>query len=172
MESLSRMMAVGMLMVMAVAAGCGYRMSDGGYLEENVSQVAVTVFANKTSESRAGVSFTNELIREITHKSDTRVVDVENATRVITGTVKAITFSALSRSSTQTVVERDVTARVDVKLTGPGGNVLWSVKDFSASESYVVSSGSADDQAAKDQAVDTIAERVAERLVSQMMSRF
>ncbi|MCG8619372.1 MAG: LPS assembly lipoprotein LptE [Desulfobacterales bacterium] len=161
-----------MLVVMAAVSGCGYRMAESGYLNESVTRVAVTVFENNTSESRAGVSFSNELIREITQKSDTEVVSVDNATRVIEGTVKAITFSTQSRSSDETVTEREVTARVDVKLTGPDGNILWSVKDFTSSESYTVSSDSEDDQAAKNEAVETIAERVAERLVSLMLSRF
>ncbi len=162
----------GVLAVVAAVSGCGYRMAESGYLNESVTRVAVVVFENNTSESRAGVSFSNELIREITQRSDTEVVSVDKATRVVEGTVKAITFSTQSRSSDETVTEREVTARVDVKLKGPEGKILWSVKDFTSSESYTVSSDFEDDQASRNEAVETIAERVAERLVSLMLSRF
>ena len=155
-----------------VAAGCGYRLSGGGYLNENVTRVAVNVFENNSSESRAAISFTNELVEEITQKSDTEVVDMERATRVIKGTIKSITFSTLSRSSTETVTERRVTAVVDVILTGADGEILWSAVDFSAKESYTVATDTVDDEANKSEAVDTIAERVAERLVSRLLSNF
>jgi len=162
--------------MVVAAAGCGYRLAGGGYLNETVTRVSVAVFENNSSESRAGISFTNELIREITEKTDTEVVDGARATQVIAGTIKAITFSSLSRSSTTSVAERRVTAVVDVKLTGPEGGILWSVKGFSATESYTVSgstsTGTIIDEASKRQAVDTIAQRVAERLVSRMTNNF
>ncbi len=161
-----------MVGVMAVVAGCGYRLAGGGYLNETVTRVAVDVFENNSSESRAGISFTNELVTEIIQKSDTEVVDQSKTTRVIIGTIKAITFSTLSRSSTEDVTERQVTAVVDVRLVGPDDEIIWSVKDFSAKESYTVADDTVNDEANKSEAVDTIAERVAERLVSQMLSSF
>lgn len=161
----------GLLMVVA-GAGCGYHLAGGGYLNGTVTRVAVDVFENNSSEPRAGVSFTNELIQEIGVKSDTQVVDGVKAGRLITGTVKSITFSALSRSSSTEVTERQVTAVVDVKLTDAQGDILWSVKDFSARESYTTNDDSEDDDANKGEALDTIANRVAERLVSRMMNNF
>ncbi len=141
-------------------------------MDDNVTRVAVELFENKSSESRAGISFTNELIREIQTKTDTEVVDVAKSTRKISGTIKAITFATLSRSNTETVVERQVTAVMDVKLMGPDGEILWSVKDFSANESYEVAPSTVGDETNKREAVDKIALRSAERLVSQMMNNF
>ena len=158
--------------VLIIGSGCGYRLEGGGFINNNVSRVSVVIFENKTTESRAGISFTNELIREITAKTDTIVVDADSATRKISGTVQSITFSTLSRSSSEDVTEREVNAMVDVVLTGAGGKILWSVKRFSATESYKVSDISVDDEANKREAVDLIAERVAERLVSQMTNDF
>jgi len=153
-------------------AGCGYRLAGGGFVNNDVARLSVAIFENKTTESRAGISFTNELIREITAKTDTIVVGAGDATHNISGTVQSITFSTLSRSSSEDVTERQVNARVDVVLTGAGGATLWSVKNFSATESYQVSNSSVDDEANKRDAVDLIAERVAERLVSQMTNDF
>ncbi|MCG8550839.1 MAG: LPS assembly lipoprotein LptE [Desulfobacterales bacterium] len=164
-------MMVGISFLM-LGSACGYRLAGGGLINNDVARVSVAIFDNKTSESRAGISFTNELIREITAKTDTVVVGADNATRKITGTVQSITFSTLSRSSSEDVTEREVKAMVDVVLTGAGGRILWSVKSFSATESYKVSNSGVNDEANKREAVDLIAERVAERLVSQMTNDF
>lgn len=160
------------LSLLMVGLGCGYRLAGGGYINSDVGRVSVAIFENKTSESRAGISFTNELIREITAKTDTVVVGVGDAGRKISGTVRSISFSTLSRSSSEDVTERQVDAVVDVVLTGPGGKILWSVKSLTATESYKVSTSSVDDEANKRAAVDLIAERVAERIVSQMTNDF
>ncbi len=152
------------------AAGCGYKLAGGGYLNKDVSRVAVGVFENNSSEARAGMSFTNELVREIQSRTDTTVTDT--AARKISGIIKAITYSTLSRTSTETVDERQVTAVVDVKITDADGKIIWSVKDFTATESYTTSSSVVDDESNKRQAVEAIATRMAERLVSRMTSNF
>lgn len=159
-------------MMLGLMAGCGYHLEGGGYINEDVTRVSVAVFENKSSETSAGMSFTNQLIQEIQAKTDTVVVDSNQAIRKITGTVNAITFSALSRITSETVVERRVTALVDVQLTGPDGEILWSVKNLSSRESYTVDPDKVDDEAKKREAVEKIALRSAERVVSQMTSNF
>nr|WP_319492106.1 LPS assembly lipoprotein LptE [uncultured Desulfobacter sp.] len=153
-------------------AGCGYRLVGGGYIKNDITRVSVAIFENNSTESRAGIAFTNELIREITAKTDSIVVDAGNAIHNISGTVQSITFSTLSRSSSEDVTERQVNATVDVVLTGAEGKIIWSVKNFSASESYNVSSRSANDEAGKREAINLIAERVAESLVARMLDDF
>ncbi|WP_022668327.1 LPS assembly lipoprotein LptE [Desulfospira joergensenii] len=160
------------LVIMVSVFSCGYRLEGGGYIKENVTRVAVEVFENNSSQTRAGLAFTNELIREILEKTDTKVVDSSRATRRIVGVVKAIKFSTLSRTSTETVVERRVTAVVDVRLVGPDDEILWSVRDFSSHEDYTVAEDKVDDDGNIREAVDKIATRSAERLVSQMMVNF
>ena len=151
---------------------CGYKLEGGGYINEDVTRVAVDVFENRSSQTRAGVVFANELIREILRKTDTRVVDSSAATRTIRGTVKTISFSTLSRSSTEKVVERRATAVVDVKLVGPDNKILWSASNFSSKEEYTVSDSNVDDEASIREAVDKIAQRTAERIVSRMRMNF
>ena len=170
---MNRYIGILLTAVLLVSVGsCGYRLDGGGYLKETVTRVAVGVFENNTSQTRAGLSFTNELIREILEKTDTKVVDSSQATRRIVGLVKAIQFSTLSRSSTESVVERRVTAVVDVKMVGPDDEIIWSVKDFSSKEDYFVVEDKMDDENNIRDALDKIAARCAERLVSQMMANF
>jgi len=162
----------GLMGLVAMVTACGYQLEGGGYINEDVTRLAVEVFENKSSETTAGMSFTNQLIQEIQQKTDTIVVDSSRATRKIKGTINSITFATLSRTTTQTVVERQVTALVDVQLIGPDGEILWSVKNFSSSESYMVDEDTINDESNKRAAVDKIALRSAERIVSQMISKF
>ncbi len=158
--------------VLCFFSSCGYRLEGGGYINENVTRVAVDMFDNRSSQTRAGVTFANELIRKILEKTDTRVVDSSVATRKIVGIVKSISFGTLSRSSTETVVERRITATVDVQLIGPDKKVLWSVSNLISKEDYTVSESNVDNEASIREAVEKIAERSAEKVVSQMMLNF
>jgi outer membrane lipopolysaccharide assembly protein LptE/RlpB len=155
-----------------VASGCGYRLEGGGHVSPGVTRVGVGVFENKTAQTHAGVDFTNALIREIQDRTDTEVVDPDHAAFLINGVIKGITFSTLSRSSTETVTERRVTAVVDVQLVAADKVVRWSVAGLSASESYVVAPDKIDDEAKIRFAIDVIAARIADRIVSQMAADF
>jgi outer membrane lipopolysaccharide assembly protein LptE/RlpB len=161
----------GVAMVLMLSA-CGYRLEGGGLVHPGVSRVGVTVFTNRTAQTHAGIDFTNELIREIQDRTETRVVDPDKAAYLIEGTVTAITFSTLSRSSTENVTERRVRAMVDVQLLSPDKTVIWSVSQFSEMESYNVGSDRIDDDTNIRQALEVIAERMAERIVSQMSADF
>ncbi len=162
----------GVVVLMLTVTACGYRLEGRGLVHPGVSRVGVTVFANRTAQTHAGIDFTNELIREIQDRTDTRVVDPDEAAYLIEGAVTSITFSTLSRSSTENVTERRVRAMVDVQLLSPDKTVIWSVSQFTAVESYAVGSNRIDDTANIRQAIEIIAERIAERIVSQMSADF
>jgi hypothetical protein len=165
-----KLMAGGMLLLLL--SSCGYRLEGGGPVHPGVSRVGVEVFVNRTAYTQAGIGFTNELIREIQDRTDTQVVSPEDAAYLITGTVKSITFATLSRSSTETVTERRVTAVVDVQLLAADRKTLWSANNFSAFESYTVGSDNLDDDANIRKALEVIGRRVAESIVSQMSADF
>ncbi|WP_299982604.1 LptE family protein [Desulfobacula sp.] len=160
------------VVVLAFFSSCGYQFEGGGYINNDVTRVAVKVLENKSSETGAGIAFTNALIQEILQKTDTKVVDESRATAVFEGTIKAITFATLSRSTTESVIERRVAATVDLKLTNKDGDVIWSVKDFTSNEEYSVSEDKITDESNKREAVDKIAIRSAEKLISRMMTNF
>ncbi|MFN2436725.1 MAG: LPS assembly lipoprotein LptE [Desulfotignum sp.] len=159
-------------MMLLLLSSCGYRLEGGGPVHPGVSRVGVEVFGNRTAYTQAGIDFTNELIREIQDRTDTRVVGPEDAAYLIRGTIGSITFATLSRSSTETVTERRVTAVVDVQLLAPDRKILWSANSFSAFESYTVGSDNIDDAANIRKALEIIGRRVAERIVSQMSADF
>ena len=160
-----------MVLVLGVV-GCGYHLQGGGYIKGNTRRVAVAVFQNKTAHAQAGVAFTNELIREIQEKTDTRVVYDSRGVAQVEGTVVSITYSTASRSSSTTIVQRTVTARLNLRLVDDQGKLLWSQNGFSASEIYDVKGDGGNDLQNINEAVDLIARRSAERIVSQLMADF
>ncbi len=151
---------------------CGYQFEGGGYINKDVTRVAVKVLENKSAETGADVIFTNALIREILQKTDTKVVDEATATAVIEGTIKAITFSPLSRVTVESVIERGVFAILDLKMVNKEGEVIWSAADLSSGESYKTSQETIADEGNKRTALEKIATRSAERIVSRMLSNF
>ena len=151
---------------------CGYQLEGGGYINKDVTRVAVKVLVNNTSETGADVIFTNALIREILQKTDTKVVDEATATTVIEGTIKAITFAALSRATAESVIERNVYATMDLQMVNKEGEVIWSALDLSSSEAYKTSQDMAADEGNKGTALEKLATRSAERIVSRMLSNF
>ncbi len=172
MKNLKRIIFV-YLFVILFFVSCGYRFEGGGYLKDDVTHVAVLALENRSSETGAGITFTNALIQEILQKTDSKVVKESRATAVLKGTVKSITFATLSRSSTESVTERKVSATVDLQLINKDdGEVIWSVKDFTSYEEYTVSTDKVTDESNKKEAVDKIAVRNAEKLVGSMLVNF
>ncbi len=155
-----------------VVAGCGYRLSGGGPLPGNVTRVAVAMFENRSFETGAEAVFTSALMTELVQSSDARVVGREEADAVILATIRSITIGGLTRTADDSVVERRVSAVLDLDMVGKDGETIWSVRKFSESEVYAVSSANASDEAAKREAVQEIADRVAERIISKMRDNF
>ncbi|MCA1785141.1 MAG: hypothetical protein LC657_04060 [Desulfobacteraceae bacterium] len=63
-------------------------------------------------------------------------------------------------------------AVVDVQLVDQDSKVLWSVSNFSATESYFVAADTIDDDANISEAIRVISEQVADRIISQMAADF
>ncbi len=156
-----------------VLTSCGYQFEGGGYLNSDVTHVAVEMMDNKSAATGAGVVFTNTLIKEILEKSDTKIVkDTTKAVAVLKGRINSITFAAFSRTTTESVVARRVSASVDMQLVDKDGQIVWSVKNLTSREEYQVSEAKVADDSHKRDAVVKIAKRNAEKVVLRMMNKF
>lgn len=160
------------LAMVFIVSGCGYRLSNGGALPGHVTRVAVTMFQNRSFETGAETIFTAALIKELVQKSDAMVVDKSKADAVISGTIRSITINALARTSDDTVVERQVSAVLDLDLIDTKGKILWSVHNFSASDVFTVASSNVLDESSKREAIGKIATRVSERIIGRMRDQF
>ena len=155
-----------------ITVSCGYQFDGGGYINNDVKLVAVKLLENKTSEAQGDIIFTNALIKEIMEKTDTKIVDEQRASTVLKGRINSITFATLSRSTTESVIERRITASVDIQLLNQDGEIFWAVKNFTSDEEYKVSADTVTDESNKRDAVEKIANRIAEKLVSKMLNNF
>lgn len=171
MKSIMKNIWIGLFLTVLFVS-CGYQFERGGHLITGVTHVAVLVLDNESSETGAGVLFANELIREIILKTDTKVVEKSKASAVIEGTVKSVLFSALSRSSTETVIQRRVKAFIDLKMISTEGKLIWSVKNFISQEDYTVTESKVTDDALKRVALDRIARKTAEKIVTSLQNDF
>ena len=156
-----------------VLTSCGYQFEGGGYLNSDVTHVAVEMMDNKSQATGAGVVFTNSLIKEILEKTDTKIVDdTTKAVAVLKGRINSITFATLSRSTTEFVVARRISANVDMQLVDKDGQIVWSVKNLTSHEDYKVSKDKITDDSNKRDAVVKISIRNAEKVVLRMMNKF
>ena len=156
-----------------VVTSCGYQFEGGGYLNSDVTHVAVEMMDNKSSATGAGVVFTNALIKEIAEKTDTKLVDdATKAVAVLKGRINSITFATLSRRTTESVVDRRISAKVDMQLVDKDGKIVWSDKNFTSREEYKVSKDKITDDSNKRDAVVKIATRNAEKVIIRMMNKF
>ena len=162
-----------LLVILLLLSSCGYHFEGGGYLNSDITLVAVEMIDNKSSETGVGVFFTNALIKEIVGKTDTKLVDDKTrADAVLQGKVNSITFDTLSRSTTEAVIDRRISASVDMQLVDNYGNVIWSVKSFITKDEYKVSEDEITDHSNRREALLRISTRTAERLVSKMTTNF
>ncbi len=153
-------------------ASCGYQFDGGGYINNDVTRVAVEIMENKSSETGAGMVFTNDLIKEIMEASDTKIVDKAQSVAVLKGRINSITFVTLSRSTTESVVERRISANIDMQMLDQEEQIIWAVKGLTSQEEYKVSEDKLTDESNKRDAVYKISQRIAEKLVSRMLNNF
>ncbi len=160
------------LLLLLLPASCTYQFESGGLINGDISGVAVHIIDNDTQEKGAGFALTNAFIQEIMGKTDTTVVKDRGSDAVLKGKINSITFAAVSRSTTESVLERRVTANVDMQLIDSSGEIIWAVNDFTCSEAYLISESKLEDESNKKAAVDKISKRIAERLTSRMLNKF
>ncbi len=162
----------GTVCILAFTTSCGYRFSMGGDLPLNITKVSVGVFKNNSSQTGAEDSFTTALINELVQTTNADIVDQKNADAFIKGYIDSITFGTLTRASNDSVNSIRVSAVVDLKIIDRTGKVIWSVHNFSDYEDYSFANTNVLDQAAREKAIDKIAERIAEKIVGRMRDNF
>ena len=151
---------------------CGYRFSGAGKLPGSVTRVHVAMFENRSAETGAEAIFTNALVSELLRRSGADVVEKNRASAFISGDIRSITIGALTRTSDDEVLERRVTAVVDLKMVNRKGKKLFDVTGFSGDEEFAVSGSNLSDRASSEEAVEKVARRIAEDLVSRMKDDF
>lgn len=166
--SFIRLFLIALFALLLLGGGCGYHLQGELSLPGGAQAVHVALFENHSSETAAEDVFTNALIDAVLKKTRARVTAFEQATGFISGSIQSITIGSLTRSSDDDVLQGRVSAVLDVVMTDAEGRELWAVKGYSGSEVYTASSSNLSDEAAKQEAVEQIAQRLGEKLISAL----
>ncbi|MFZ5562476.1 MAG: LPS assembly lipoprotein LptE [Thermodesulfobacteriota bacterium] len=154
-------------------AGCGYRLAGSGQMPGQVRSVCIHVFENRTAQSDAGSLFSSSLIYEFTRRGSVALVSEAEAEAQLKGIVTAITTSTLSHRDAYASSEMRVQMRVEARLEGPGGRVLWTSGPMTGKETYDVSGGAAyATEENKKAAITRLSEKMAESMYNRMTADF
>ena len=150
------------LLLLAAAAGCGYRFSGGGDLPFGIKKIFVPMFENRTGEIGVERIVTNDFIYEFTRSDKVEVVDKEAADAIFSGVVATVSTETVSRTGSQNALERRVTVYLDLSLADRRGNVLWAVKRVSDDETFEVQSVKLSTERRELSAIKVLSRRMAE----------
>ncbi len=152
---------------------CGYRFVGGGTLPAGVDSVFIPMFENRTTETGLEIVITNAFISEITRNDKNAYTSRrDKAGAILTGVVRNMRVSNISRKGSQTTVQRRVTLVVDAVLTDRDGAVIWSVVGAAEDEEYDVAGDKASTDRNRRAALEALSDVLAENVYGQMTDDF
>ena len=141
-------------------------------MPEGIKSLSIKIFENRTSETGAENIFTNDLVYEITNRGKVVLTKEGSADGILTGVIKSMRIDAISHRNSYSSHERRVTFSLSLKLTDPTGRVIWSAKDLSANEDYIVTSDKQKTERNRREAITTLSERLAEKVYNRLTENF
>ena len=141
-------------------------------MPEGIKSLSIKMLENRTSETGAENIFTNDLIYEITSFGKVVLTKEDSADGILTGVIKSMRIDAISHRDSYSSLERRAIVTLSLKLTDPTGRVIWSAKDLSASEDYIVSSDKQTTERNRREAVKTLSKRLAEKVYNRLTDDF
>ncbi len=161
--------AGGILLLAVCLAGCGYRFVSGGGLPDWVERLYIPVFDNRTGESGIEVTFTNDLIYELTRNAVVRLTtDQAAADAQIHGRITSLRTDTLTHLGHQVALERRVTVELEITITDADGKTLWADAGLTGEEAYPVSRDKRVTEDNRRQAIDEISSRIAEGIYHRL----
>lgn len=136
----------GAAVLVALAAGCGYRFAGGGEtIDPAVRTVFVETFANKTAEAHAEnifrAAFADRFVREGRFKLAGSRGEADALCR---GTIRSLQTSPLAYKASGLAAEERITATLEIHFEQrDGGRVIWSDGAFTETADYPVAAAGA-----------------------------
>lgn len=159
-------------LLMVFSGGCGYRFSGSGEMPGDIKRIAIEIFDNRTGETGIESIITNDIINEFTRNPAAEVTGKDDADAVLTGVIRTARIRSISHRSAYTTAEREITIVVDVALTTPAGEIVWSASGINASADYAVSDEKVITGQNKKSAVTDLSGKLAQRIFYAMTDRF
>lgn len=168
----SKRLALTWLALCLLTAGCGYRFAGGGDLPGGVRRLCIGVFENKTRENGLEARIANDLIYRFSRYDNIELTDKSRSEGVLTGVIRSARVTTVTHATASVSAEQRILVVMDVKLTAPGGRLLWSGDNISAYETYAVGADKYSTEANKKSALATLSSRVAERIYYRITENF
>lgn len=132
----------GLLLLITLLGGCGYHFAGRSSLPAGVNRVFIPILENRSSESGAEITFTNDLIYEFTRSRRARLAQArDSADGILTGTIVSLSVENISRSTVSTAVARRVTGTLSLRLESQDGRMLWSSGNIVERQDFAVVAG-------------------------------
>lgn len=141
-------------------------------MPEGIKSLSIKMLENRTSETGAENIFTNDLIYEITSFGKVVLTKEDSADGILTGVIKSMRIDAISHRDSYSSLERRVIVTLSLKLTDQAGRAIWSAKDLSASEEYIVSSDKQTTERNRREAIKILSKRFAEKVYNRLTDDF
>ncbi len=161
----------GVLAVCFCLFACGYRFAGSGDLPEGITSVGVRTLDNRTAEIGLENLLTNDLAFELTRSGRVPVKRPEEASVVMSGTIRSLRVSNLSRRGSNVTREQRVTLSVEFVATDQDGETIWK-RLLSDSEEYIVASDDFATRANRRAALESLSSRLAEKAYYGLTDRF
>jgi hypothetical protein len=153
-------------LLLLAGTSCGYRLEGEGFSPSpSIRSIAIPTFTNETYEPGIETIVTNALLKEFIKDRRVKILGQDEADAVMEGTVRSFNTSSVAYDPAGLVLEYRTWVTVDiiVKRTRRG-EVLWSERDLSESDTYRVSSDVRFTEAQKEEAIQVIAGKLAGRI--------
>ena len=163
------------LIFIFITVACGYRLTPGGeYIDKDIQNVFVDVFANKTSEANIENTFRTAFIDQFIQGKKFRIVDSQDrADALFKGSIDNLSSSALSYKATNLAAEERFTLTLSLTFEQRvNKKIIWSYPGLSSIQDYLVSTDPAVTQTNKQNALVKMSNDTAERAYRLMMSGF
>jgi len=135
-----RSLVLGVLLVMLLGCGCGYRLRGSGSLGAGLTTIAIVPFANETYENHLESYLYDALVDEFSRSRNLQLVSVKNADVLVKGCIKAVENYAISYSPDDKTYEYRVLLRLDAEVAETrGGEILWRRTGMHEVEEYKTS---------------------------------
>ena len=137
---------IGFMLMLFLVYGCGY--SNKSLVVRNVESIYIPIFENDTFRRGLEFGITKAVKDEIMSKTNLRIVDKDSADTHLTGTLKDVVESVLTRDIRDSIVESRVILIVDIKLVDRRtGRVLVDKRHIRQEAEFIVKRGETVDSA-------------------------
>ncbi len=154
-----------LIFLIILSTACGYRFSGGGALPGGVSTIGIEILKNRTAETGLETTMTDDLLFEFTRAALVKVVSVESADAVLSGTIQRLVTSPIAYTGTSTTTQQRAILTVDlVLISAADGNVMWEQKGITDEEAFDVGSSKTATSANLQSALEILSQKMAERI--------